>query len=149
VRTDPTVIYNARQKTITHRDNVGVDIVPSPEHFRKQLELAIRLARSNEQVNPASWASSEGSRRPVRAPRITRIEPNAALPTGRVSEYARTSAVAAANMSPLPRPGLSRSGWIPTGLRGVAWGVRLAWPASSEHSWYRFRIGRSAVRHSF
>jgi hypothetical protein len=54
VRSDPTVIYNARLKRITPRDNVGADIVPSPAHFQKQLELAIRLAHINEQVNPAS-----------------------------------------------------------------------------------------------
>lgn len=54
VRFHPTIIYNARQKRLTHRDNVGADTVPSPAHFQRQLELAIRLARINEQVNPAA-----------------------------------------------------------------------------------------------
>jgi hypothetical protein len=51
VRGLPTVIYNARRKTLTHRDNVSPDIAPSPEHFKKQLELVLRLAQINEQIN--------------------------------------------------------------------------------------------------
>ncbi len=57
VRGYPTVRYEARAKRLTHRDNVGPGIAPPPEHFRKQLELVLRLARVNEQVNPAAPAS--------------------------------------------------------------------------------------------
>jgi hypothetical protein len=52
VRGYPTVIYRAGQKTLTHRDNVSPATAPPPEHFRRQLELALRLAQINEQANP-------------------------------------------------------------------------------------------------
>lgn len=51
VRGLPTVIYNARQKTLTHRDNISPDIAPSEAHFQKQLDLALCLAHLNEQIN--------------------------------------------------------------------------------------------------
>jgi hypothetical protein len=54
VRGFPTVRYAAREKTLTHRDSVWPGITPPPEHFQKQLELALRLAEINEQVNPAA-----------------------------------------------------------------------------------------------
>jgi hypothetical protein len=53
VRGLPTVTYNARQKTLTHRDNVSPNIAPSAEHFQKQLQLALRLAEINQEVNRA------------------------------------------------------------------------------------------------
>jgi hypothetical protein len=43
------VIYNVSRKTLTHRDNISPNIAPSPEHFKKQLELVLRLAQINEQ----------------------------------------------------------------------------------------------------
>ncbi|HST58095.1 MAG TPA: hypothetical protein VLK84_05400 [Longimicrobium sp.] len=54
VRGYPTVRYAARQKSLTHRDSVFPGIAPPPEHFQKQLDLALRLAEINEQVNPAA-----------------------------------------------------------------------------------------------
>lgn len=53
VRGLPTVIYNARQKTLTHRDNISPNIAPSSEHFKKQLDLVLRLAQISEQINSA------------------------------------------------------------------------------------------------
>jgi hypothetical protein len=45
VRGFPTLRYNARAKSLTHRDNVSPGIAPSQEHFRKQLDLVVRLAQ--------------------------------------------------------------------------------------------------------
>jgi hypothetical protein len=45
------MIYNASRKTLTHRGNISPNIAPSAEHFKRQLELVLRLARINEQVN--------------------------------------------------------------------------------------------------
>lgn len=53
VRGLPTVTYNARNKTLKHRDNISPKIAPSAEHFQRQLQLVTRLAQLNEQVNPA------------------------------------------------------------------------------------------------
>ncbi|HEX8465019.1 MAG TPA: hypothetical protein VF627_10425 [Abditibacterium sp.] len=53
VRGQPTVIYNARRKTLTHRDNVSPDIAPSAAQFQKQLDLALCLAHLSEQINHA------------------------------------------------------------------------------------------------
>ncbi len=58
VRGFPTVIYNARQKTLTHRDNISPNLAPSVSHFEKQLALALRLAEISEQVNsPADMSA--------------------------------------------------------------------------------------------
>jgi len=57
VRGFPTVIYDARRKTLTHRDNISPDIAPSTGHFQKQLNLALRLAEISEQVNSSAAAS--------------------------------------------------------------------------------------------
>ena len=49
----PTVIYRASQKTLAYREDVSPDQVPTPERFREQLELVLRLAQINEQINRA------------------------------------------------------------------------------------------------
>ncbi|HEX8363452.1 MAG TPA: hypothetical protein VF613_25255 [Longimicrobium sp.] len=53
VRGFPTLRYNAREKSLTHRDNVSPAIAPTQEHFRKQLDLVLRLAQMVEDTHPA------------------------------------------------------------------------------------------------
>lgn len=58
VRGVPTVRYSAQNQSLTHRDSVWPGIAPPPEHFQKQLDLALRLAEINQQVNPAAPATA-------------------------------------------------------------------------------------------
>jgi len=47
-----TVAYEVRRQTLTYTDDVSPHRIPSHDHFVAQLELVMRLAVVNEQVNP-------------------------------------------------------------------------------------------------
>ena len=48
----PTVKYSARTATVTYSEDAGTSWIPTPERFRQQLALLIRLAQVNAEVNP-------------------------------------------------------------------------------------------------
>ena len=50
----PTVSYSRAQKRLSYSEDAGSRWIPTPEHFRAELDLMLRLAQINEQVNPAS-----------------------------------------------------------------------------------------------
>lgn len=48
----PTVKYSYRTSTITYSEDAGTSWIPSPDRFREQLAVLIRLAQVNADVNP-------------------------------------------------------------------------------------------------
>ncbi|HET9229052.1 MAG TPA: hypothetical protein VFR31_20410, partial [Thermoanaerobaculia bacterium] len=50
---NPTVSYSRSQKRISFLTDAGSRWTPTPEHFEAELGLLLRLAKVNEEVNPA------------------------------------------------------------------------------------------------
>ena len=50
---NPTVSYSRSQKRISFLEDAGSRWTPTPEHFEAELGLLLRLAKVNEEVNPA------------------------------------------------------------------------------------------------
>lgn len=48
-----SVAYNRRESTLLFSEDVTPRWVPTPERFQEELELLLRLAKVNEEVNPA------------------------------------------------------------------------------------------------
>lgn len=48
----PTVKYSYRSSTVSYSEDAGTSWIPTPERFREQLALLIRLAQVNADVNP-------------------------------------------------------------------------------------------------
>lgn len=49
----PAVSYSRSQKKISYSGDAGSRWTPTPEHFEAELQLLLRLARLNEEINPA------------------------------------------------------------------------------------------------
>lgn len=50
----PAVSYSRAQKKLSYSEDAGPRWIPTPERFRAELDLMLRLARINDEVNPAS-----------------------------------------------------------------------------------------------
>jgi hypothetical protein len=46
-----TVVYNARAQTLTVTNDLAPERLPAPAHYQQMLDLAVRLAEINRQVN--------------------------------------------------------------------------------------------------
>lgn len=54
----PAVSYSRSQKKLSYSEDAGSRWIPTPEHFRAELDLLLRLARVNEEVNPPQAPAS-------------------------------------------------------------------------------------------
>lgn len=48
----PAVAYSRAQKKLSYSGDAGSRWTPTPEHFAAELDLLLRLAKVNEEVNP-------------------------------------------------------------------------------------------------
>ena len=55
---NPTVSYSRSQKKISYLEDAGSRWTPTPEHFQAELDLLLRLAKMNEEVNPPRPATA-------------------------------------------------------------------------------------------